>query len=113
MYEKNFKISIVKVYNDLKNYNIKGNNKKNFIRRNFNIHINTLYNWLKNVPIPKNIENVKISNVVESIVLYYNKIGYKTIKIKKKIFENHKVSLSYKDIMYIYKKLLICKKKKP
>jgi transposase len=97
-------MSIVKVYNDLKNYNIKGNNKKNFIRRNFNIHINTLYNWLKNVPIPKNIENVKISNVIESIVLYYNKIGYKTIKIKKKIFENHKVLLSYKDIMYIYKK---------
>ena len=104
MYEKNFKMSIVKVYNDLKNYNIKGNNKKNFIRRNFNIHINTLYNWLKNVSIFKNIENVKISNVMESIVLYYNKIGYKTIKIKKKIFENHKVLLSYKDIMYIYKK---------
>jgi hypothetical protein len=28
MYDKNFKMSIVKVYNDLKNYNIKGDNKK-------------------------------------------------------------------------------------
>ncbi len=28
MYDKNFKISVVKVYNDLKNYNIKGDNKK-------------------------------------------------------------------------------------
>ena len=99
MYDKNFKMSIVKVYNDLKNYNIKGNNKKNFIRRNFNIHINTLYNWLKNVPIPKNIENVKISNVIESIVLYYNKIGYKIIKIKKKFL---------KIIKYCYPIRILC-----
>ena len=102
MYEKNFKMSVINVYNDLKNYNIKGENKKNFIRKNFNIHINTLYNWLKNKSIEKNIDNFELSNVIEASVLFYNKLVYKTTKIKKIIYKNHKKSLSYKNIMFIY-----------
>lgn len=116
MYDTKLKTSIIKTYYDLLNYNIKGNNRKNFIMNNFEIHINTLYSWLRMDDINnyKNtnneFKNKKITNSIESSVLYYNKLNFKTLKIKKIILKNHNILLSYKDIMFIFKKNNVIKK---
>jgi hypothetical protein len=84
---------------------------------NFEIHINTLYSWLyiNDINNYKNtnneFKNKKITNSIESSVLYYNKLNFKTLKIKKIILKNHNILLSYKDIMFIFKKNNVIKKK--
>ena len=42
------------MYNELKNYNIVGNERKNFIYKITKIHINSIYNWIKNINVDTN-----------------------------------------------------------
>jgi transposase len=106
MFDIKLKNISINVYNELPKYNIKGIMRKQFISNTFNLHINTLYNWIK-----KNISlnytnkylNSKIDNVIENYVIniFNDKCNIKNIK--KLVKNNFNVSLSYKDVLCIFK----------
>lgn len=107
MFEVKLRNICINVYNQLSKYNIKGNEKKQFIANTFNLHINSLYNWIKKNIKLDNINkylNNKIDLVIENFVIenFNNKFNVK--KIKKNVKEKFNVSLSYKDVLCILKK---------
>ena len=55
MYSNYTKNSVINIYNELKNYNIIGQRRKDFITTTFNIHINSVYNWINTRYAVKNL----------------------------------------------------------
>jgi hypothetical protein len=49
MHSKNIRDMLINMYKELKNYNIIGTERKNFIYKISNIHTNSIYNWIKNI----------------------------------------------------------------
>ena len=120
MYSKDMRGMLINMYNELKNYNIIGTERKNFIYKVSNMHINSIYNWIKNTNIEpvkrKDYKNKKITNTIEQYIIYKIKlnpiISAKTLKIN--IKDEFNISLSLTSIYYIirnnnitYKKLNI------
>jgi hypothetical protein len=69
MYSTFTKNSIINIYNagvlrkrpELKNYNIIGKQRKDFITKIFKVHINSVYNWINTQYDVKNVrKNMKI-----------------------------------------------------
>ena len=54
MYSKDTRDMLINMYNELKNYNIIGTERKNFIYKVSNMHINSIYNWIKNINVDTN-----------------------------------------------------------
>jgi len=114
MHNNTFKKICINVYRELNNYNIKGNNKKQFISNTFDIHINTLYNWIHEADDNEELitstndiskyRNNKITISIESSIISFfnNKITCPN-KIKKEIYNIFKVTLSYKDVLCVFK----------
>jgi hypothetical protein len=127
MFDKNFKKTCIRCYNELNKYSIKGQEKKDFITNIFNIHINSLYNWLNennyindndndndiNYDLNNNyINDSKITIPIEKYIIQMYKDKNKKFKIiKKKIKEKFNISLSYKDVLFVFKKNNLLTKK--
>jgi transposase len=105
------------MYKELKNYNIIGTERKNFIYKISNIHINSIYNWIKNTNVVeikrKDYKNKKITNTIEQYIIYKIKtnpiISAKTLKNNIKTEFN--ISLSISSIYYVIKNNNITYKK--
>jgi len=58
---------------ELKNYNIIGQQKKDFITKIFKVHINSVYNWINKQydvkKLRKEYENIKIIDTIECFIL--------------------------------------------
>lgn len=111
MFDLQFKISIIDVYNYYNLNNFYNYDFLKMINKCFNIKKTTFYNWLNDDEIINAeriyINNNKlINNVVETFIvnLYNsnNKIGIKNIK--KQINNNFKISLRTKDISFVFYK---------
>ena len=46
MYSTFKKNTIINIYNELENYNIIGQKRKDFITKTFKVNINSVYNWI-------------------------------------------------------------------
>ena len=109
MYSNYTKNSVINIYNELKNYNIIGQRRKDFITTTFNIHINSVYNWINTRYAVKNLrkkyKNIKITSTIEHFIL--NSINNNPIinikTIKKNILMNFNISLSVSSIYYVIK----------
>jgi transposase len=109
MYSNYTKNSVINIYNELKNYNIIGQRRKDFITTTFNIHINSVYNWINTRYAVKNLrkkyKNIKITSTIEHFIL--NGINNNPIinikTIKKNILMNFNISLSVSSIYYVIK----------
>ena len=109
MYSNYTKNSVINIYNELKNYNIIGQRRKDFITTTFNIHINSVYNWINTRYAVKNLrkkyKNIKITSTIEHFIL--NSINNNPIinikTIKKNILMNFNISLSISSIYYVIK----------
>ena len=109
MYSNYTKNSIINIYNELKNYNIIGQKRKDFITTIFNVHINSVYNWINTRYAVKNLrkkyENIKITSTIEHFIL--NSINNNPIinikTIKKNILMNFNILLSVSSIYYVIK----------
>lgn len=109
MYSDFTKNSIINIYNELKNYNIIGQKRKDFITKTFKVHINSVYNWINTQYEVKNLrkkyKNIKITNTIEHFIL--NSINENPIintkTIKKNILKNFNLSLSISSIYYVIK----------
>jgi len=109
MYYTFTKNSIINIYNELKNYNIIGKQRKDFITKIFKVHINNVYNWINTQYDVKNVrkkyENIKITQTIECFILNSLNdnpvINIKTIK--QNIFKKFNVSLSISSIYYVIK----------
>jgi hypothetical protein len=117
MYDIDYKNICLKIYNYLDKYSIKGNEKKKFIKDVCGISISSLYYWLIEDKINKkednyiknNIDverytNKKITIVIEQYIIFLFNINIVNIKqIKKKIKNKLSISLSYRDILSVFK----------
>lgn len=117
MYDIDYKNICLKIYNYLDRYSIKGNEKKKFIKDVCGISISSLYYWLiedkinkkENNYIKNNIDverytNKKITIVIEQYIIFLFNINIVNIKqIKKKIKNKLSISLSYRDILSVFK----------
>ena len=107
MYSLEFKMSVVKLYFQLKKNNIIGENRINIIYNTFSnkFHINSLYNWIKNINCCKR-KYYKITDVIEKFII--DKITKNKIisskNIKFLIKNKFNVELSKTAIYSIYKK---------
>jgi len=117
MYSTFTKNTIINIYNELKNYNIIGQQRKDFITKTFKVHINSVYNWINTQYDVKNVrkkyENIKITQTIECFILNSLNdnpvINIKTIK--QYILKNFNVSgcfkktpaLSISSIYYVIK----------
>lgn len=107
MFDIKLRNACINVYNELNKYNIKGNNKKEFISNTFNLHINSLYNWIKNDIKNNSVNNYlnkKIDFVIENFVIKNFNDKFKINEIKKNVKNKFNICLSYKDILCILKK---------
>ena len=109
MYSTFTKNTIINIYNELKNYNIIGQQRKDFITKTFKVHINSVYNWINKQydvkKLRKKYENIKITDTIECFILNSLNdnpvINIKTIK--QYILKNFNVSLSISSIYYVIK----------
>ena len=73
MYSTFTKNTIINIYNELKNYNIIGQQRKDFITKTFKVHINSVYNWINKQydvkKLRKKYENIKITDTIECFIL--------------------------------------------
>ena len=81
MYSTFTKNSIINIDNanvflkrlELKNYNIIGRQRKDFITKTFKVHINSIYNLINKQYDVKNLrkkyENIKITHIIECFIL--------------------------------------------
>ena len=110
MFDKNIRNICINVYKKIKDYMIKGDDRKDFITQTFNIHINSLYNWIKDANNDNNntdfikYKNSKIDIVIETYIIHIFNDGVTNPKtIKTKIKNKFNLCLSYKDILCIFK----------
>ena len=81
MYSIFTKNTIINIYNagvflkrpELKNYNLIGKQRKDFITKIFKVHINSVYNWINTQFDVKNVrkkyENIKITDKIECFII--------------------------------------------
>jgi hypothetical protein len=73
MYSTFTKNAVINIYNELKNYNIIGKQRKDFITKIFKVHINSVYDWINTQYDVKNVrkkyENIKITQTIECFIL--------------------------------------------
>ena len=81
MYSTFTKNIIINIYNagvlrkrpELKNYNIIGQQRKDFITKTFKVHINSVYNWINKQydvkKLKKEYKNIKITDTIECFIL--------------------------------------------
>jgi transposase len=110
MFDKNIRNICINVYKKIKDYMIKGDDRKDFITQTFNIHINSLYNWIKDANNDNNntnfikYKNSKIDIVIETYIIHIFNDGVTNPKtIKTKIKNKFNLFLSYRDILCIFK----------
>ena len=109
MYSTFTKNTIINIYNELKNYNIIGQQRKDFITKTFKVHINSVYNWINKQydvkKLRKEYKNIKITDTIECFIL--NSLNDNPVinikNIKQYILKNFNVSLSISSIYYVIK----------
>ena len=73
MYSTFKKNTIINIYNELENYNIIGQKRKDFITKTFKVNINNVYNWINKQytvkKLRKEYENIKITDTIKCFIL--------------------------------------------